>query len=337
MKKLYTAFALCLLISVIASCSKKDEIGNVSFVTDFPISIQLAGNEVDFDSVSGIPGAVNMNGENFLFFQYESDNLIMETDSAFVPQRYIFPKGQGPNEMLAASSVFGEIMGHDAIGAYDPYSCKIVTIQKDGSDYSTYQFEEQLRKAYAPRSTHQLKTGEFASLRGLNQFGMVSHDSCGLNIKEWEIGIDATDDILLNNIILSGRSMSYNENRGIVAETYGALPYIILHNEDGTIQRIICVGPEIDYGEIDTTNPQKQINSVRMTDNYIYALGYENDKEAPSVIYVIDYDGNGVARLMADDTYSFCIDTKRRRIITVNPNIEIPVKVYSIPDKIKNP
>lgn len=335
--KFYHIIVISLITILTVSCAK-DSDDNITVIKDYPISTILTGHEVDFDSISGIPGCVSIMGDNLLFFQYESDNLIMETDSSFTPLRYIFPIGQGPNEMIAISGDFGDIIGNNSIGAFDPFSYKIVEYRHDDfTKYITHKFDNQL-KEYSPRCAIRLQSGEYVSLKGLNQFGIVAFDSCGNNIHEWPVGLNIIDNstIRANHVISSVRDMSYNSSKKIIGEIYGVLPYIILHNLDGSINSVLKIGNGSDISSIDEYTP-KIINSLRLTDNNIYALCNHPDNEEKSVILIIDYYGNGVARLEIDQAYSFCIDIRHHRIVTVNPNAEYPVRVYSLSDIIANP
>ncbi|MBD5347597.1 MAG: hypothetical protein HDR92_10805 [Bacteroides sp.] len=321
------------------SCGRKDS-GDMTVVSEFPIAMDLAGYDVDFDSVFGIPGGVEMMGGDMLFYLYESDHFVVETDSAFTPVRFLFPKGQGPGEMTVISGEYGDIVGQDRIGAFNPHACKILSIPMDGADeYSVVQFGEGLRKSYEPRSVQQLKTGRFAAIIGTDgyDFGMVSFDSCGNNVEEWPIGFETVESPRIRYAVGAGRDMSYNEANGVVAEIYSGLPYIVLHNEDGTIRNIISTGPAIDISGIDPDDNPDKIESIVLTDNYIYVLCPVADKQDRSVLCVMDYNGNGVAKFTIDEANSFGIDTVNRRLVALNPNVEIPVRVYPLPEGLEEP
>ena len=332
----------CLLITVLVaigvmSCGRHTS-DDMTVVSEFPLTMDLAGYDVDFDSVFGIPGGVEMIGHNMLFYLYESDHFVVETDSAFTPVRFLFRKGQGPWEVTGIFGEYGDIVGRDRIGAFNSFDCKILSIPLEGDeDYSTLQFGEGLRKNYAPRSVQKLKTGRFAAIIGTDgyDFGMVSFDSCGNNVEEWPIGFETVDNQRIRFAVCSGRDMAYNEANGVVAEIYSGLPYIVLHNEDCSIRSIMSLEPAIDVAGIDPDDTPDKIESITLTDNYIYVLCPDADRQDKSVVCIVDYDGNGVAKFTIDEANSFGIDTINRRLIALNPNIEIPIRVYSLPDQIK--
>ena len=51
----------------------------------------------------------------------------------------------------------------------------------------------------------------------------------------------------------------------------------------------------------------------------------------------MDYNGNGVAKFTIDEANSFGMDTVNRRLVALNPNVEIPVRVYPLPEGLEEP
>lgn len=323
---------IALLILLLAGCNSPA--GNKIRVPEFADTIELEGTAVEFDSIAGIEGAVNVIGDRYLFFLYESDNMLVETDSDFSPLSYRFHTGQGPNEVAAIAGQFGFITGDSAISVFDPHKLCIVSSSiARPVEYSTLDLDKQVR-TFRPRSVVRLDNGKFIAVKGMNQYGTVGFLNDGSPVEEWPLGLDFLDSERINDKVTSGRDISYNRTNHTVGEIYSALPFVILHDEDGNIIRVIQTA---DFHGIETVTDETEdaIRAIRLTDDYIWALCPDTDNPAKNHLLVIGYDGTGIADLLIDEAYSFDIDEANRKIIAVNPNEEITVRTYPLPTRLK--
>lgn len=322
---------IALLILLLAGCNSPA--GNKIRVSEFADAIELEGTAVEFDSIAGIEGAVSVIGDKYLFFLYESDNMLVETDSDFSPLSYRFHIGQGPNEVAVISGQYGFITGDSAISVFDPHKLCIVSSSLDEPvEYSTLDLDRRIKK-YSPRSVIRLDNGKYIAIKGMSLYGLIEFLNNGDSVKEWPLGLDFLNSDRVNDKVTTGRDMSYNRTNHLIGEIYAALPFVILHDEEGDIIRIIQTA---DFQGIETVTDETEdaIRAICLTDDYIWALCPDTDNPAKNHLLVIGYDGTGIADIIIDEAYSFDIDEANRKVIAVNPNDEITVKTYPLPPRL---
>ena len=126
--------------------------------------------------------------------------------------------------------------------------------------------------------------------------------------------------------------MGYNKDKGIIAEIYGSLPIVILHNEDGSIKKRIQYS-----GYSKHEDPIGQVadcfGDMILTNEYIWLLYGDQDESSESKVFCIDYEGNPIAELIINSTTSIAVDEIEKKLIAIDPNNdEGNLVVYELPE-----
>lgn len=322
------------IVSLLAmsGCSGDDG-RNVSFLT-FPKEIKLEGMAIHMpDSLPYVIGEVNPVGGGYWCYIYQSDKFLMAVDSAFNPTALFAHKGGGPGEITGVSGKFGQSLGDD--GLFSVFDCNSVTVYGTNRNLE-YQLEkvmalDSLRK-YAVIGIIRLKNGSYIARRGDFSCGIVEYNPSAKAINKWPVGFSPEDQPVSEARLNELNSMDYNPERGIIADVYNCFPTVVLHDESGAVVKTISYeGYDADGSD---EAPEDCFEKVRLTDDYVWLLYNENGDEKHNSVFVVDYEGNAVARLKVGKANSFCVDQDRQRLITVNPgsDSEMYLMSYPIPD-----
>lgn len=327
-------FVLFIAAIMLMSCSEQDK--RVA-IKSFPEPIVLQPSVVSFDTIPGVFGKAQAVDSSYLFFLYNSDHHLMVTDTDFNIKKFVAKKGEGPNEVLAIPAVYGDILDDDRPGILDRYAYKLYAMPDSGGSGRLeliQDFSKDL-KDIDPRFALQLDSANYAIVQGINRYGIIGYNSTTSARHEWPLGEETLDNENPTTEISFCRDIDFNKKRQIVAEMYGILPVLILHNFDGSINKVISYGkiPAIDQINEDTNDP---FGGIKLTDDYIYVLYCPEAGGSYETILVMGYDGNPVASLKIDPAMTFEIDEANGRIIAVNPMDEdSSVKYYTLPENLR--
>lgn len=307
----------------VASCSS-DKGDNSFSIEDFPVTEAVPGDTLDnqLDSIY-VLGTVSVVGDNYIFYTYDADYFLLSFNPDSGEQIQFAPKGEGPGEMTAVSGNFGQPLKSDSVfSAFDSNRLTLVACHADNG----YSLEDMISyptsfSRYVPFNVTVLQNGQHISPRGDFRYGIVSYDPVSEEVTEWPLGYQFEDTDNPDAEAVSMRTTSYSKSRRLVAEIYGRVPAVILHNEDGSIRDVF------EFTSFDATKkdsdgePMDCFNKVYLTDNSIWLL-YNGDDEEASQLLVLSYDGTPLCNMTIGRTLTFRIDPKRRRIIAVNPNAD---------------
>ncbi len=337
MKICISTVAMFFIATVFNSCGKDGGSEEDGF-GEFNTHISLVGKPISIgDSIPAVIGSVAAIEGGYLFYTYVSDYLLLISDDEFNNFRQIIKKGNGPNELSQVSGTFGqELDDKSLLSVFDPNAIALYGFNPETPDSVSlyYEFPDNFRK-YIPREVIKIKDGCYVAPREDRVYGMISFDSKTGTIEEWPVGYDFKDSQNPKEDIISKRLVAYCLENGMVAETYGCFPRIILHNEQGGVIKVLTYD---NYKErVDSQGMLAEcFMDIQMTSNHIWILYGDPHMDNQSRIFIVDYEGNGVAELGISPAHQFAIDRKKRRVIAVNPNEEeTGIMVYRIPDSIE--
>ena len=335
MNKLMGIAFLGVLSGIASACSDTSD-GSTAVLDNFDKVDTLTGRPVTFDTIPGVVGNINIAGDMYLFFLYDSDNLLMSTDTDFNITGYKIRKGEGPGEMSWLTT-YGEELPAGNIFAYEPYARKYYNIAPDSVGTATLAADlAEPLKEYAPSKAIRLADGRFVVNKGNGRYGLVCYNPAGKEINEWPIGFEF-DAENPNQTITSGHIIGYNAAKGIVAEMYCEYPGIVLHDTDGSIKKILTIG-ELPAEDMIKDDARSHFCCAKFTESHMYLLYGDDSEDEFSRVMVVDYDYNPVADLHIAPAQSMDIDAGNRRIIAVNPNSDTEnLMVYDLPDYIAEP
>lgn len=296
----------------------KRESNNIVDYNSFPDIINPKGKVVSINSDSILMiGKVEAIPTGYMVYLYHNENFIGLTDDSFKLTKLTAHKGQGPQEVNGVSGKFGQVID-DNLSIFDPYSFTLFGINPEtGNIKKIVDFKKTMAK-YNPFNVIQLKNGAYISPRGDNKYGIVCFDPNLKEVKEWPIGLKDIDIDSPEESHISMRAFDYNPKNGVVAEIYGALPSIILHNESGEIIRVLTIeglprkiDKNLDY-----------FSDICLTDDYIFLLWGDPSEDSSSLVLVMTYDGKPVSNLKIRPTQTLSLDIPKRSIISTNVNFD---------------
>jgi hypothetical protein len=306
------------------SCSKSAESDVEVDFGKFPEAKSLAGEvrTIECDDVY-VPGALAVTDSGYMVYLYDSEYFISVTDTAFRQQRLIAHKGQAPGEVTAVSGSFGRPLDDSGLlSVYDPHAVKMYGYQSggDGALQEVMAFPTDFA-AYAPLSVVRLKTGSYAAPRGDFRYGMVMYDPATSATTLCPTGLKTVDETKPLADHVSMRDMSYSARNGIVAEIYGSMPVVVLHDETGAVVRTITV-KSIEPQKKEYDRLSDVFRSVALTDDLIWLLYGDEELMDCAHVLAMSYEGEPRAHYVIKPTSVITIDEKRGLIIAVNPNAD---------------
>lgn len=185
-----------------------------------------------------------------------------------------------------------------------------------------------------PAKVIQMPDGAYIGTRKDFQYGLMKYSPSDKSVTELPSGYDFEDIDHPDSDQVSMHVMEYNQKNDVLAELYGCFPTVILRDGKGNVTGTLT------YKEY---SPDKDEDGAKydcfcgvcLTDNHIWLLFGDEDKDDPQRIFVLDYNGDPIADLEIEPASTFRIDPRNRLILTVNPNCdEANVKVYEIPSYI---
>lgn len=318
----------------IMSCANNKESREDGY-SDFPIHLSLDGKAIEFpDSEQYLVGSVEIAGDGYLFYTYQTDHYLLMTDSTFSNLKPLAYKGGGPDEFAGVTGIFGQTIDSEgSLSVYDPKKICLYSFNPNND----YKFKEEMSfdknfTQYAPLSVIRNTDGKYVAVRGDYQYGLISYDPKIKKIEEWPLGYDFKDTRNPASEVISFRSMAYCEENGICGEIYGCFPTVILHGKDGEIKGSYTY---TGYGKPNKKNggTKECFLDVDLTPNYIWLLYGDPDIDEKSHVFVLDYAGNSIADLEIEPAMRIAIDSKRHLIIGVTPRSdETDAMLYRIPD-----
>lgn len=334
----HISLSSALLIAIFTACTTGPTEPTLHHIEPSSNKIELSAQNATFDTIPGVIGMVQKSDSSYFFYLYRSDHCLMETDSDFNIRGFAAKIGEGPHEVRGVAPVYGDILNSGATGFLDPYTFVLYRL----SDSLPRQAVEVVDFAgdlaqYQPLYSFSTSDSTYVIVPGIYQYGLIGYNAASHTIDTWPVGYTAFDTENPVKHITSFRDAAFNKKHGIIAETYGKLPLLILHNTNGDITSMLAYGdlPDIDTLQEDDPDP---FAAIKLTDNNIYILYRDNDEAPRNDILVIGYDGTLIATLGVDAAYTFEVDPDCRRIICINPNDDdAAVKFYSIPDIIAQP
>lgn len=310
---------MLIMIVGMSSCVNKCESPASIIFGSIEESRLLEGDTLDtlLDDIY-ILGDVAVIDDGYVFYQYDSDCFLLYFNPDTGRQVPFAVKGEGPGEITSVSGTFGQAL--DSSGSFtvfDPNKSKLFSCSR-ANDFT---LEERCAypsgfKKYVPFNILVLKNGKYVSPRGDFKYGMVAYDSQSGDVMEWSLGYEFDDLEHPDGDIVSSRSVSYSPKNGLVAETYGKLPVVILHDEEGDISGLVRYKPS----DAPVSGESMTIHDTALTDNLMWILCSDPDAEVNSIVYVLNYEGNEVACFEITPSITITIDVERRKLIAVNPN-----------------
>ena len=314
---------LLLFITVFQSCVSKSGPENIVIdFQDFPLSEIRTDTIVLLEDQDNplVVGAVKPIQSGYMMYLYDNDNLMCLTDTSFNITMMVVPKGSGPTDLTGIAGKFGQDLGSgdSILSVFDPYKSAVYTLNiNNGALRKHIQFPNIMSK-YAPYSVTKLKNGEFISPRGDFKYGMIAYNPENNEVKEWPIGLDDIDINRPEEAHVSLRAYDYNEDSGLIAEIYGLIPTIVVHDEMGNIVRTITITG------LPTTSKDSAdyFRDICMTDEYIWVLCGDPDVEDSSFVVVLTHTGDPIISYEIRPTQNIALDLSGSMLITVNPNID---------------
>lgn len=329
-----TLVVISVMLSIVSCDNRGKHVEYLSF-ENFPMTQTLVGDTIDpyLEDVC-VLGKVAVIKDGYVFYKYDSDSCLLYFNPDSGEQISFAPKGGGPEEVSGVSG-YGQLYDQErSLYVFDPYKFQLYSSDKPKNFKLDLMcsFPEEFSK-FSPWQTILLKNGTLVSPRGDNNYGMVCYNPETQKVDEWPLGYDFQDTDHPERDLVSIRRIGYSPANGLLAETYGTLPVIILHNEDGTINKLLQYRQDTSEGE--SPLDIESVLSIAMTKKHIWLLYGKPLSENHSNIYVYGYDGTPVADLEISPATSIAIDEERRKLIATNPNNEANAIVYKIPDEIK--
>lgn len=316
MKKIFIFCSNILLFICLISCHKQENTTNLSInFFDFPVenndSVKVTINP---DSIY-IVGEIASIPSGYMMYIYDKEDVFLITDKTFHPLMHVVHKGEGPGEVIDGIGNFGKVLDNtDRVSVTDPYTNTFYALDtKTGDLEKILSFPENFSK-FNPFNAIKLRNGSFVSARGDFKYGLVSYNPNTDEIKEWPLGIESIDIVHPKSNHVSMRVLDYNEKNGIIAEIYGELPYVILHNETGDVVKILSL-----------TNTPREIKEnydfigdLKLTDDYIIFLWGDTEFDNENSILFMTYEGQPVKQIKIRPAQTFEYDEKNNRLLTTN-------------------
>lgn len=319
-------------ISLLISCSGEDGKEVHVSLDAFPGAVELAGDTLRLPSDSiFVPGAIAPVDGGYLVFLYDNPCFLAAVDSSFTSMSMLAPKGEGPGELSGVSS-FGQPVGQDGeVAIYDPYSQTMYSCRPFVSpELNLLERLPESASSYSSGRILRLNSGKYVTPRGDFRYGMIAFAPSDTAVTEWPLGIAVNDPEHPKSNHMSLRGIAYEPDRGVVAEIYGGIPSVILHDENGDIVRVITLD------ELRRDDPEADcINKVCLTRDRIWMLYGDDDIDSDYTVFVTDYEGTPIGRIRINPTSTMEIDEARGQLLTVDPNNdEANIVAYPIPDAI---
>lgn len=321
-KLFITAFVI-----LCASCAKQDK-PKVIEIDSYAYEGTLTGKPLEFDTIVGSPGRITVFGDNLLVNLYQSKNSVMMLDENFKISGLGFSVGHGPEEILSTMGSFGQLLPDQVIAVHD-YNRNEIAVT-NGEDFTTGLKKIKLPKIVgkiSPRRILQLNDGRYVMSKSRN-YGLATCDANDSTV-DWPLGLTELDSANPNIDIPSQfpRPISYARGRGIVGEIYGHIPAVILHNEDGSIHSVLKFGEIPDVRTINIAS-ERAIGSFMLGEKYIYVLLGDKDDTEMNVA-IIDYDGNGVAKITIDPAASIAVN-ENKKYMAVTGRMTDEIMIYDL-------
>lgn len=328
MEKFLTGVVFAVITSACSSSSTEE----VDFC-EFPKTITLEGNPIIMpDDECRVLGMADVLDDAYIYYLYDTPFALSASDKDFSQFNDFARKGQGPGEVSGVSPLFAANPSNRCFTVYDPYSMKMYETSFESNFVlkDLISFPDDYRR-YSPSQVVKLKNGAYVGARGDFNYGLVSYNPDSCVVSEWQLG----GDFDLNNPVpdeVSMRAISYNPNKRIIGEIYGTLPIVILHDENGNI-----VGKYNYTGYRQHTAPDNNtadcFMDLELSDNYVWLLYGDPDESDTSRVFTLDYEGNPIAEFIISSTYSIAVDEQKRRLLSINPDIEDGnITVYDLPE-----
>lgn len=316
----------------LTACDKGHDGNEIIALESFPEETVLQGSAVEFDTIMGVVGSAEVLDSAYMFYLYDSDHFIMQTDKDFNIAGYKARKGQGPGEFSGISTAFGDILADGGFGVGDPYNSRLYEYK--GENYDSLTLVADLWGALGNIGAwRMIQTSDSTVIAILlaHEYGIKEVNTRTGERSDWPLGYDLDENAQNKNAITSFRALSHNRRNGLTGEIYGGLPVLILHDGEGNVWKRMAYGniPATETIEYGTHSP---LRGVRLGDKYIYLLCIEDKEQPYAHILVTDYDGNAVGKLKIEYAQTFTVDEEAGRIIAVNPNVdERGLMVYELP------
>lgn len=322
----------CLVNSCNQQCNK-----DIKQIVPPPV-IELEGTAIGFDTIEGVIGVVRHINRRYYCYMYKSPYCIMSMDEDYKNPSFYARKGEGPNDIYGMSTIYGEILQDSEIGIFDPYTAKIYQVIESNPDSIKLICDLQKKLAiYVPMDVFCIDKVNYLFVPGTYEYGLMSYVTTTDSIVRWPMGYDFGDLENPNQYITSFRALDYNRKNNVIAEIYGGLPVIILHDVTGKVINRVSFGIIPKIKEI-TAKTINKVADIRLTDSYIYILYREDDADNRDEIFVLNYDLEAVYRFHIDEAYTIEIDTANKRLICVNPEREdANLMTYDLSHYLTNP
>lgn len=329
--KLYTLAVMIALTAIITACSSSDT-GEVNFC-EFPKTVTLEGKTIILpDDECRVFGMADVVDDGYVYFSYDNPFALSASDKDFAHFNDFARKGQAPGEVSGVSPLFAVNPSNSCFTVYDPYLMKMYETSFDSNLAlkELISFPDEYKR-YSPTQVVKLKNGSYVGARGDFNYGLVSFNPDSSAVAEWPLGANFDLNAPVSDEV-SMRAISYNLHRRIIAEIYGTLPFVILHDENGDI-----VGKYNYSGYSQHTAPDNNIADcfmdLELSDSYVWLLFGDPDESDESRVFTLDYEGNPIAEFIISPTYSIAVDEQKRRLISINPDTEDGnITIYELPD-----
>ena len=314
----YALFAIALGV---ISCQNRGKTEMVIDYLDFSHANTPPSTTVSFEGSSPfVIGKTEVISTGYMMYLYDSDDMLGITNQSFELVCMAGHKGSGPGEINGVSGRFGQPI--DSIGilvsVFDPYLSSMFALDTEtGIMQKIMQFPDSMSR-YHPFDVMRLKNGVYISPRGDFQYGIVSFNPKSNEVKEWPVGLKNIDIThpLENHVNL--RAYDYNEKGGIIAEIYGTIPKIIIHDESGEIIRVFTI-----TGMPRETDESKDyFRDICLTDEFIFLLWGDPSFDPTSHVLVMTHSGQPIVSLKIRPTHNITIDISNSCIISTNPEID---------------
>ena len=318
MKKDFCLF-LCLFL-IFVSCHRNE--GKNTLTVDFS---EFPTENVDSLHITVHPDSIYLIGsiksipDGYMMYIYDKENAYLITDKTFKYMMETVHKGESPEEVRSGGTKYGQVLDTNGnVAISDPYKHTFYALDtKTGILGKLIDFPQEFSR-YSPSKSVKIKDGSFVSPRGDFQYGLVSFNPETDQVYQWPVGIEDIDTEHPISSHVSMRVIDYNQKNGIIAEIYGELPFIVLHNENGEIVKIITLKG--------TPRESKEgydfIGDLKLTDDYIIVLWGDTEIDNENTILFMSYDGKPIKQIKIQPAQSFDFDEEFNRILTTNTEWE---------------
>lgn len=320
----FSILFLLFLLSIIifASCSRQSETKDIviSF-KDIPQShIRLDTTVFLANEIPLIVGTTKPIKSGYMMYLYDNDNFICLTDTSFKINKMAVPRGNGRAELTGVSGKFGQSLesGDSIVSVFNSGKSTVYALNINNGSLEEYIQFPNIMSRYMPFSVTKLKNGEFISPRGDFKYGMVAYNPEKNVVEEWPIGLESIDVNNPEEKHVNLRAYDYNKNSGLIAEIYGLIPTIVIHDELGNVIRTIT----IDGVPKEKENSEDYFHDICMTDDYIFVLCGDPSVDESNFVVVLTHTGTPVTSYKIRPTQTITADLSTSKLITTNPNID---------------